>query len=167
MNKLYLAITILTALTLFSGCAEKKQTQMIESLGNATYVDIYTSPVTLSNGRWEGQPFMKGASSRPIIWLGDDIYLQGDLDNDGQDESAVILRKNSGGTGTYSYLAVMSLQQGKMINLATVYIGDRVQIQNGRFNKGEIILNIIQQGKDDAACCPTQKNTVSWKFSDL
>jgi len=152
---------------LFAGCAANGKIQSIETLGNATYSGIYEFPVSLNNGRWEGELFIKGATSRPVVWLDDGIYLSGDLDDDGLDEFAVILWENSGGTGIHSYLAVMGRQEGQIVNLATAYIGDRIQVKNGRFENGEIVLNIIQHGEGDGACCPTQKATVSWSLSDL
>ena len=74
--------------------------------------------------------------------------------------------QNSGGTGTFVYIAVMSRVNGDVTNLATVPVGDRIQIRSGEIANGKIILHVLQAGKDDAMCCPSTLATRNWTLSD-
>ena len=134
----------------------------IESIGNATFSGIFDQPLTLASGRWEGEPFVPGGASRPTAGLSTDFYLSGDINGDGQDEAVVIVWGNSGGTGTYIYVAVVGWWDGIIENIGTAPIGDRVQIRSGHLDTQQIVLQVLQQGPDDAACCPSQKATRTW-----
>jgi heat shock protein HslJ len=43
-------------------------------------------------------------------------------------------------------------------------VGDRVSIRSLFVDQGLIELDLVQQGPDDAACCPTQKAFRGWKL---
>ena len=136
-----------------------------DDLANATYVGIYDHPVTLTAGRWEGEPFVAGGAARPTAGLVEDFVLVGDLDGDGSDETAVLVWQSGAGSGTYSYLAVMGRRDESVVNLGTAPVGDRVQLRAGRIVSGRIQLDVVQQGPNDAACCPTQTVTRSWELA--
>lgn len=136
-----------------------------EDLANATYSGIEDHPVTLTGGRWEGLPYVQGGASRPSVGLVQDFSLRGDVDNDGVNEYVVLLWKSSGGSGTFDYLAVMDMKGNEIRNLATAEIGDRVKIRSGRIEGGQIVLEVVQQGDGDAACCASQLATRSWSLA--
>jgi heat shock protein HslJ len=131
----------------------------LTELRNAAYlIDPDNGPVTLTAGTWRGQPYTEEGTSRPGAGLVDDFLVAGDLNADGTDEAVVLLWTNSGGSGTFDYLAVMSRDEaGKPVNLATAELGDRVQVRAAAIDAGRIVVDIIQTGPNDAACCPGQK----------
>ena len=133
-----------------------------DELANMAYSGIYDNAVTLKDGRWEGEAFVEGGASRPAVGMVDNFLLTGDLDNDGLDEAVVLLWESSGGSGVMSYVAVVGRRDGDTVNLGTALIGDRVQLRNGRIADGTIELDIIQQGPNDAACCPSQLASRFW-----
>ena len=135
-------------------------------LENATYSGIEDQPVTLSQGRWEGSPYVEGGAARPAVGLVDDFLLQGDLDADGQKELVVMLWQNAGGTGSNVYIAVMKPENGGFVNISTALLGDRVKLRGGRIDAGTIILDVLQHGDDDAMCCPTELAERSWRLDD-
>ena len=135
-------------------------------LANATYTGTGEGPVTLVDGRWEGEPCVEGGASRPSVGLVEDFRLPGDLDGDGQDEAVITLWQSSGGSGTFNYVAVVGRKNGEIINLGTAAMGDRVQVRSGRIDGGVIIFDVVQQGEGDAACCPTQLATRTWSLAD-
>ena len=153
-------------IALFSSVASAAQDMPLTSIGpgNATYSGIYEHTITLRDGRWEGEPFIKGGASRPAVGLVEDFSLTGNLDGDGEMERAVVLWENSGGTGIQNYLAVMGEKEGRLVNLSTTLIGDRVQLRAGRIINGKIELDVIQHGPDEPACCPSQKATRIWSL---
>ena len=134
-------------------------------LARATYTGIMDAPVTLTDGRWEGEPFVEGGASRPSVGLIDHFVLTGDVNGDGFDEVAALLWESSGGSGNRLYLAVMGHRDGDIENLGTTLIGDRVQIRSGTVDEGRITLDIVRAGPEDAACCPTEKALVTWTLS--
>lgn len=132
------------------------------AVANLSYSEIYAETVTLANGRWEGKPFVQGGAARPVVGLVENFTFPGDLDGDGNDEIVVFLWENSGGSGTNIYLAIVGLRDGKNVNLTTARLGDRVQLRGGRIHNARIVLDVVQQGAEDAACCPSQLARRSW-----
>ena len=135
-------------------------------LAHATYSGIMNEPVTLTGGRWEGEPYVEGGASRPTVGLVDHFVLTGDLDGDGLDEAVTLLWESSGGSGNRLFLAAVASGDDVIANLGTALIGDRVQIRSGAINEGGITLDIVRAGPEDAACCPTEKALVTWVLSE-
>lgn len=133
-----------------------------EELAGATFAGISDQPVRLDDGRWEGEPFDKDGASRPTVGLFEHFRLTGDLNGDGLEEAAVLLWESSGGSGTRLHLAVTGRHNNHIENLATVFIGDRMQVCAGRVAGNHVVLDLIETGLEDAACCPTQKATTTW-----
>jgi heat shock protein HslJ len=138
----------------------------LQELKNATYRGVEEAGVslTLADGKWEGQPFASGSASRPSVTFVRDFRLNGDVDGDGAEEAVVLLGASAGGTGEMSYLAVVGRRGGKAANIATASIGDRVQLRNGRIDGRRIVLDVVQAGERDAACCPGDLVTRNWEL---
>jgi heat shock protein HslJ len=126
-------------------------------LGNATYVGIYDQPITLENGRYVGEPFAPGGASRPTLTLISPLTVSGDLDGDGKQEAAALLVAESGGTGDFLYLAVMALTKSEARNLATAFLGNRVQVRQMSIADGQIQVDMLVAGDEDAAAFPASK----------
>jgi heat shock protein HslJ len=135
-------------------------------LAAATYTGIFDRPITLHQGRWEGEPYDPNGVSRPSVGLVDDFLLSGDLDADGREEAVVLLWGSSGGSGTRLFLAVMGARDEGIENLGTKLIGDRVQVRGASHNEEVITLDLVQAGPGDAMCCPTQKASKSWRLTE-
>lgn len=131
----------------------------LAELADATFSGVADEPVTLTAGRWEGEPFVADGAARPAAGLVRDFLLTGDLDGDGDDESAVLLWTSSGGSGTFDYLAVADRVAGTLVNPGTAPLGDRVKVRAGRVEDGKIVLDVVQAGPEDAACCPGEMAT--------
>lgn len=170
MSAKHLAITVTIFFTFAfaAACAESGETPAQPSapgaFANATYHGVADGPVRLADGVWEGAPYAPGGASRPRVGLNRDFQLQGDLNGDGTDEFVVLVWTSSGGSGTFDYLAVMALLDGQAEHLASAPLGDRVRIRDARIEKGEVIIDVTQQGPGDAACCPTQQATRRWRL---
>lgn len=136
----------------------------VDEIANATIRGIYDDPVRLQAGRYEGEPFDPEGASRPAVGLVEDFLLTGDLDDDGDEESVAMLWESSGGSGTYTYLAVLGHEGSEVVNLATADIGDRVQLRDSRISGNRIELDVVLAGPEDAACCPGEMATLAWEF---
>lgn len=138
----------------------------LNELANATLLGVSDRPVTLVDGRWEGEPFVEGGASRPTVGLVEDFLLTGDLTGDGRDEAVVLVWESTGGSGTRTYLAAMGRRGEEVVNLGTSLVGDRVQVKAGFIAAGLTTLDLVRAGPGEAACCPTQKVLVGWRLED-
>ena len=125
-------------------------------LSQATYRDVLDEPIRLKDGVYEGEPYVAGASARPRVLLVDG-YEQGllgwgDLTGDGIADAAVLLAATTGGTGENLHLAVVRTGPNGPENVATALIGDRVKLRALQVENGEVVLDLLQAGKDDAMC---------------
>ena len=127
-----------------------------DALMNAEYQGIYEDPVRLTDGLYEGEPFEEGGASRPTVTFSG-AYALGDLDGDGLEDAVVVLAENSGGSGTFVYLAAVLNRDGRVENGATTLLGDRVQVQKVDIVAAGIRVVSISHGPDDPMCCPSQK----------
>ena len=138
----------------------------VEQLAGAVYTGIYDEPVQLSDGVYEGRPFVPGGASRPTVQLLEAPTATGELDDRPGQEAAVLLVENSGGSGSFVYLAVVGLQNGEAINLGTAWIGDRSRVEAISIEGSRIRLELLEHGPGDPACCPSREAEQSWVFRD-
>jgi heat shock protein HslJ len=137
-----------------------------EQLANATYSGIYDDPVTLTDGLYEGEPYVEGASARPRVQLIDGMSATGDLDGGGVEEIVVLVTEMSGGTGENLYLAVMRGENGAAMNVGTALVGDRIKLRSMAIIDNRLQLEVLQAGPEDAMCCPGELATREWAFTD-
>ena len=140
------------------------QAPTLKEIKNASYSGIegLKGSVKLVDGKWKGRPYKKGSASRPVVSLIGDFRITGDLDGDGTDDAVVLLNYAPGGTGQLLHLALMARKKGKIQNLATALIGDRVQIRDVRIEQKRIFVDVVQAGPKDAMCCPGEVTTREW-----
>ena len=150
------ATLTLPAILLLAASAAAADAPSLEELANASYAGVEEKPVTLADGEWQGEPFVPGGASRPRLTLARGFRLVGDVDGDAANEAVVLLAESSGGSGSNLYVAVVARRDGKLVNLATALVGDRVQVRGGRVAGGRVGLEVVQAGPEDAACCPSQ-----------
>lgn len=129
-----------------------------QEAANASYVDVFGEDTVMTDGLWEGEPYVAGGAAAPRAGLVDDFLLSGELDSDGAEESVVLVWSSSGGSGTFDHLAVLDRDpDGVVVNRATTPLGDRVKVRSAAIEDGRVVLELVQAGLDDAACCPGQK----------
>ncbi len=136
----------------------------LEQLGNAAYQGIYDRAVRLSAGRFEGEPFEPGAASRPTLVLIPEPLTYADLDGDGSEEAIVLLAENSGGSGTFVYLAVVALVGGEPQNVATALIGDRARVVSLEADGERIRARLSAGGPPGAPETPTDEIVREWEL---
>jgi len=140
--------------------AEPGQAPTVEELRGATFDGLEGAgrPVTLVDGRWEDE------SGRLSVTLPRDFRVTGDLDGAPPDEAVVLLSESTGGSGTFNYLAVVGRRDGRVVNIATTPLGDRVALRDLRIESGMLVADVLQAGPGDAMCCPGELATRSWKL---
>jgi heat shock protein HslJ len=144
----------------------ESSTLTVEALRNATYSGIYDEPITLTDGRYEGKPFVEGDPARPTVETIDGAELFGDLNGDGVDDAVVFLLERGGGSGAFTYVAAQLNQDGKPVDAGAVRIEDRIGVKSAAIEDGQVALDIITQGPGDVACCGTHKAHKTYTLQD-
>jgi heat shock protein HslJ len=130
-----------------------------QELANATYSSEFTKDGTapLTDGMYSEPAAPDSATEIKVVLLPDTIAY-GQLND--QDVAAVVLATNSGGSGTFHYLHVMITGEpgdGQPAEVASTFLGDRVQINSITITYNQIGVDMVQAGPDDPMCCPTQR----------
>ncbi len=168
MNKRLRPLVARTAAVVLTAAIEPSAAAPVplSALANAEYHGIYEQAVTLKDGLYEGQPFLADGASRPTVTLIDRMVAVGDLDADGEQDAAVLLVENSGGSGSFVYLAAVSLAGGAARNLATTLLGDRVQVRNLSQDDGAVLVDLVVAGEEDPSALPATKVRKTFQVSD-
>lgn len=128
----------------------------VDQLRTATVAGVFAQAVTLAGGRYEGEPVEPGAASRPQLMLWEPSVQFGDVDGAPGSEAVALLSSTSGGSGEFVHVAVFGMRDGALVNVGTAPVGDRVKLQTVWLERGKIVMDVIEPGPQDAACCPTQ-----------
>lgn len=125
----------------------------LNDLANATYDDpvAESGTLTLKNGVYNQQAAQDATGQTIAKLLAPITY--GTLN--GVESAAVIIAANGGGSGTFYNLALVQLEEGKPVNIASTPLGDRIIVKNVSIKDNRLGVDIITQGRDEGACCPT------------
>ncbi len=72
----------------------------------------------------------------------------------------VVLLVDSGGSGSFRYLATLLNRDGALVNNATTFLGDRVQVDDIAIDGNLVRLALTTHAPGDPQCCPTQKENL-------
>lgn len=138
----------------------------LHALQNAAYQGLadMTGSITLQQGRWEGEPYQPGGATLPVAEMLGELLAHGDLDADGVAEAVVLINYAPGGSAQLLHLAVVRAEGGVAVNVATALVADRPRVRNLSIHSGEVVLDLVQAGAGDPACCPGDVVTRRWVF---
>ena len=129
--------------------------ELQQFLANTTYIveESAAGSVTLVDGEYR-EPVAEGSATELVVtWTG--MAATGTLN--GQFAVASVITVNTGGTGTFYYLALFTQDEsGQLVNTATTYLGDRVIINSLDITRNTIVVDMVQAGADDPMCCPAE-----------
>lgn len=136
----------------------------LQALGNLAYqgTSVFTGTVQLVNGVYTATVAPDSATVATVQMT--DYVAQGELN--GQPAYAVVLASNGGGSGVFIDLAIVVEQDGQWTNVATTYLGDRVQINSVAIENNQVVVDMVTQGPDDPMCCPTQQVIQTYALQD-
>jgi heat shock protein HslJ len=138
----------------------------LADLAQATYHGISPdgSPISLIDGEWRGQPYIEGGATMPWAGLVGELVVKADVNLDGRFESINLVEYSGGGTGHFVYLAISRFGQAAVENIASTRLGDRVMVRDIRVDDGVILVDLVQAGDGDGACCPGDLVTRAWRL---
>lgn len=127
----------------------------LDQLSELTILGLRDLPesLVLQDGRWEEEP-ADDRASRASVAMDPAFHLVGDLDGDGSDEAYVLMATAFGGTGHFGYVAAAVPGDEGPVARTFWPLGDRVQIRNGSIEGDRLVLEMVEHGPGDAACCP-------------
>lgn len=83
------------------------------------------------------------ASKETLSIFGAPIY--DDLDNDGDEDSAVLLQQTSGGSGVFYYAALALFDGTKYVSTNAMFLGDRIAPQTIEIQEGRAVFNYVDR----------------------
>jgi len=110
---------------------------------NATYI-IEGSEITLKDGYSEMAVRPDSATKIRTFALGD--MVEGDLDDDGDEDAALLLVHDPGGSGTFYYVAVAENVSGRHRGTNGVRLGDRIAPKDLRIRNSVVIARYAERG---------------------
>ena len=131
-------------------------TPTLEQVKSATVSGVFDQAVTLANGKYEGPPPEPDAASRPGLLLWEPTVHFGDLDGQPGSEAVAMLSSTTGGSGEFVWVAVFGVRDGQLANLGTAAVGDRARLQSLWLERGKIVMDVVEVGPGEPACCGTQ-----------
>ncbi len=113
---------------------------------NASY-DLDGKIVSFIDGHSEKEAVPGSAAKIETSIFGEPA--RGDLDADGDEDAALMIIENPGGTGTFFYVSVAINDSTGTIGIDSVFLGDRVIPQNISIINGEIVVNYTVREKGE------------------
>ncbi len=105
---------------------------------NATYT-IDGHSVTLVAGVSRVPVTVESATNVVTQYFGNNAT--GDLNGDGKDDIAFLLTQNSGGSGTFYYIAALLSSSNGYVGTNAVFLGDRIAPQTTQIREGQLTVN--------------------------
>lgn len=120
-----------------------------QALPNAAYPieGTSTGKAQLKDGVFE-ESVAPGSATKTKIRLGKEQVF-GDVNADGTEDAVVTLVVDPGGSGTFTYLALVLNETGTAKPLAAVLLGDRIIVKSMAIQSGRIAVNILSRKPDE------------------
>jgi hypothetical protein len=114
---------------------------------SATY-KIEGELITLKNGIALTPSAPGSASIDTMRYFGNEV--RGDFDKNGTEDIAFLMTKESGGSGTFFYLAVALLLDNQLYSgINTIFLGDRIAPQTTELKNDQIVVNYADRMPND------------------
>ena len=134
-------------------------------VAGATVSGLFDETVTLADGHYQGRPIVAGSAARPTATLLRPLVTLGELDEAPGDDAAAVIATNEGGSGERIWLSVIGMRGGKAVSLATTLVGDRTKIRRLRLQERTIVLDVVEVGPGEPACCGSQLATRTYRLT--
>lgn len=162
---------VAVALLLACACApvyapvpDRSTTPPAADPASLTYRSVWreSGEVTLTGGLFR-EPAAPGSTAEFSVRLSDwQVFGAAG----GEEVGAVILVTQTGGTGSFYDLALLTRDGNGWVNRDVQPLGDRVAIHALTLEDGEIVVAMTSHGPHDPMCCPTQRVTRRFAVQD-
>lgn len=132
---------------------------------NISY-EINGETVVLVNGKSEIEVAPESASKTITQYF--DNELRSDFNGDGAEDVAFILTQESGGSGTFYYLAVALKSKDTYKGVNAIFIGDRIKPQDVEYKDGYITVYYLDRKDEEPfTAIPTVEEIKYFKVEGL
>jgi heat shock protein HslJ len=150
-------IVLLVAMCALPACATIAR-PTLEGLRGATIGSLPGGPISLSDGVYEASRHRVVLWPRPVAF--------GELAGVTGEVAVGLLSVSEGGSGSLVHVGVFQERGGRVADVATAPVGDRVQVRALGIVEGTVVLAVVEAGPGDALCCPGQLAQKSYAFRD-
>lgn len=84
------------------------------------------------------------------------VVGNGDLNGDGAPDAVIAVTANTGGSGSFVYLAPYLAGGARPDPIPALLLGDRVQVKTLTITDGRLTANVVVPGPNDPMCCPSK-----------
>ncbi len=135
---------------------------IVETLPNLEYLIelASTGKAQLMDGVFE-EAAAPDSATKPKIWLGD-VQALGDVNGDGAEDALVTLVVDPGGSGTFTYLALVLNEEGTAKPLAAVLLGDRVVVKSLALEPGKVVVRLLTRKPDEPMSAEPTVEVTRW-----
>lgn len=131
---------------------------------NAVYI-IEKQAVRLVNGMAESTAAPGSAAKITTRVVGQPVF--GDLDGNQQEDAALFIVRESGGSGAFFYVAAAVVKNGHWQGTNAVFLGDRIIPRAIRIRNGILIVSYTDRGMNQSFAAPaTTEETICLTLSD-
>lgn len=129
--------------------APQSSPSILEALANAEYPieGTSTGKAQLKDGVFE-ESVAPDSATKTKIKLGD-VQAVGDVNGDGLEDALVTLVVDPGGSGTFTYLALVMNEDGRAKPLGTVLLGDRIIVKSLAIQPGKVLATMLTRSPDE------------------
>lgn len=114
----------------------------------------------LINGKAEILSDSSSASLDTLSIFGEPV--KGDLNDDGIDDSAVLLMRTTGGSGTFYYAALAVSSNGEYKSTNALFLGDRIAPQTIEITGGRAVFNYAVRKENEPMTTPPSIGKSFW-----
>ncbi|MBI1801142.1 MAG: hypothetical protein HY259_13530 [Chloroflexi bacterium] len=135
------------------------------ALPNAEYpIDVAsTKKAQLKDGLFQ-EPAAPGSATMSKIQLGAPEAF-GDLNADGAEDAAVLLVAQPGGSGTFTYLALVLNDRGSAKAVGSFLLGDRIVVKTLEIRSGNVIVTMLDRKPGEPmSAAPTVELTRTFRL---
>lgn len=156
-----LAVVLMAVLILFK--AQKEQTvQAPNTLDTAFVID--GKEFALKDGKAESVIDPDAASVSKLTVFGSPAY--GDLDADGDQDAALLLQYEVGGSGTFYYAALALLDGAEYKGSGTMFLGDRIAPQTIEIREGRAVYSFADRNAGEPMSAQPSVGKSVWVHYD-
>lgn len=164
-QKLRIAVLLLSALLLPSGCALDVPATSPRPEERQLPIAARPQVPTLTIEQLRTTDYETGIADFFTVWREHMDFAFGDLDGDGIEDAAVSLALIDG-NAVHRYLAAVLNKDGAPVHVASVSLGLRIGVDALSIEDGIVTAQTVRHAPDDPTCCPTRKVAAAFRLTD-
>ena len=153
---------------LWWGITGPRTQEVVEMTGRGPLYATYTienRTFTLVNGKAEESSAPGSASMSKVSIFGEPVV--GDIDGNGSVDAVMYLTEDSGGSGTFYYLAAALNENGEYKGTNAIFLGDRIAPQNIQIKNGLVLANYAERNPTDPMTASPSVGVTRYAFISL